>query len=79
MVMPLISSAPPPPSSYCEDGESQWGVVEEEGEWGDVWREEAEALCRHDDDPGDPGTVELSVETEKTVHHEQQPTVIAHH
>ena len=27
---------------------------EEEGEWGEAWREDADELCRHDDDPGDP-------------------------
>ena len=42
--------------------------MEEEGEWGewgDAYREEAEVLCRHDDDPDDPGTAALSGEMNK--------------
>ena len=39
--------------------------MEEEGERGDVYREEAEVLCRHDDDPDDPGTAALSGEMNK--------------
>ena len=38
--------------------------MEEEGEWGDVCREEAEALCRHDDDPGDPAPAAVSEDTD---------------